>query len=81
MCHCFHCINVHFYCSYKLRYFCIDFTDYIKRNITAFWTGASDADIEGIWKWMATDSELLYTAWNADGCQRYASLYVLILKR
>ncbi|XP_045182258.2 perlucin-like protein [Mercenaria mercenaria] len=36
------------------------------RNVTAFWLGASDTDIDGIWKWVSTDEELTYTEWDVS---------------
>ncbi|KAL4217851.1 hypothetical protein ACF0H5_022590 [Mactra antiquata] len=35
-----------------------------ERNVTAFWLGASDTDIEGLWKWVSTDEEVSYTEWD-----------------
>ncbi|XP_060556475.1 perlucin-like protein [Ruditapes philippinarum] len=37
-----------------------------RRNITAFWLGASDTDIDGIWKWVATDEELSFSEWDVS---------------
>ncbi|XP_052762986.1 perlucin-like protein [Mya arenaria] len=42
-------------------------TDY--RNTTIFWLGASDADIEGIWKWVATDQQLNFQDWDVQNNQ------------
>ena len=39
-------------------------SDRILQNTTAFWLGASDSDIEGIWKWVAKDEELTYSEWD-----------------
>ncbi|XP_052762618.1 perlucin-like [Mya arenaria] len=34
-----------------------------------FWLGASDDDIEGIWKWVATDEELNFENWDVSNNQ------------
>jgi hypothetical protein len=44
--------------------FDFSFQDSGRRNITAFWLGASDTDIDGIWKWVATDEELSFSEWD-----------------
>ncbi|KAL4217850.1 hypothetical protein ACF0H5_022589 [Mactra antiquata] len=36
------------------------FNGKLTKNTTLFWLGASDSDIEGIWKWIVTDEELTY---------------------